>query len=295
VGPYTIVRERGSGGMGVVYEARRDGARAALKVVSSWLVSDVGRQRFRLEAMACAQLTHPNTVHVFDFGETEDGTLYCAMEYLEGLDLGQLVELHGPQSPGRVVRILEQITGALGEAHEKSFVHRDIKPANILLTEGDVAKLVDFGLVMPLALPSALPTPPGGIERLSLEGPVLGTPRYTPPEMALGVGPIGPAADFYALGLVAHFLLTGKHAFDASEPSAILKMQQESRAPDLRKQRPEVSPGLAGAIAWCLEKAPKARPSSATALLAALRVCPEHAAWSQAEADAWWAAHPSAT
>ncbi|MCC6872914.1 MAG: serine/threonine protein kinase [Sandaracinaceae bacterium] len=297
--------------MGIVYEAERDGTPTALKVVSPWLVSEQGRRRFRLEAMACAQLTHPNTVQVFDFGEAEDGTLYCAMELLRGLNLVELVEQHGPQPAGRVLRILSQITGALGEAHDKSFVHRDIKPANIVLTEGDVAKLLDFGLVMPLGVPltpafgiprACLATSPAPspalerqpLERVTLDEPVMGTPRYTAPEIALGVGSVGPPSDFYALGLVAYFLLAGKHAFDAHDPADILRMQQEMGVPDVCSERPDVSPALARAVAWCLEKAPEARPSSAAELAAALDACPDGAGWTDDDARAWWIAHPVA-
>src|SRR5687768_4146535 len=110
----------GEGGMGVIYEAHSgDGARVALKVIADWLVSELGRQRFEREVQACAQLTHPNIVSIYDYGESENGTLYYAMEYLDGVDLGRLVDLDGAQPAPRAARVLHQIAGALGDAHAK--------------------------------------------------------------------------------------------------------------------------------------------------------------------------------
>lgn len=268
--------------MGVVYEARNEhGRRVALKVLSDWLVSEIGRQRFEREVQACAQLTHHNIVAIYDYGQSEDGTLFYAMEYLDGVDLGRLVDLDGPQPAPRSIRILHQIASALGSAHEKGLVHRDIKPPNILLCASggvpDVAKLVDFGLVMPLA-----PT-----TRLSLEGGVLGTPRYVAPEMLTDDGTVSPASDFYALGLVACFLLTGRHAFDGESSAEILRKQRDEKPPSLIDYG--VAPDLASVVAWCLEKSPDARPETAHALREALARCADAARWDEDEASAWWA------
>jgi serine/threonine protein kinase len=284
LGAYTIVRKIGEGGMGVVYEARHDHLErpAALKVLSSWLTTELGRQRFEREVQACAQLTHPNTVEIYDYGEHEDGTLFYAMEYLDGFDLRRLVDLDGPQSGPRTVRVLDQIAGALGEAHDKGLVHRDIKPPNILLCEAggepDVAKLVDFGLVMPLS----------GGRRLTLEGHVLGTPRYTAPEMLQPEAKLRPATDFYALGLVAWFLLSGRHAFDGEGYADILRKQRDQPAPPLTSHVPGLSADLAGVIHWCLEKDPEARPPNARALRDALSSCGDAARWDEDAARAWW-------
>jgi serine/threonine protein kinase len=281
LGPYTIVRRLGEGGMGVVYEATSEqGGRVALKVLSDWLVSEIGRQRFEREIQACAGLAHPNVVAIYDYGESEDGTLYYAMELLDGIDLGRLVELDGAQKAPRVVRILHQIAGALGVAHDKGLVHRDIKPPNLLLCESngkpDVAKLVDFGLVMPMS--------PG--QRLTLDGHVLGTPRYVAPEMLSARGVLGPATDLYALGLVAFYLLTGRHAFDGEGTADILKKQRDEAPPSLTALG--VPQDLSSVVAWCLEKSPQARPKSAHTLREALAGCADMARWNEAEAAAWW-------
>lgn len=285
LGSYVIVRKLGEGGMGVVYEARHDhlDRPAALKVLSDWLTTELGRQRFEREVQACARLTHPSVVDIYDYGETEDGTLYYAMEYLDGFDLGRLVDLDGPQSAARTIRVLDPIAGALGEAHERGLIHRDIKPPNIILCEAggepDVAKLVDFGLVMPLS----------ARHRLTLDGQVLGTPRYVAPEMLKPGGELGPATDFYALGLVAWFLLTGRHTFDGESTADILRMQRDEPPPPLTEVAPGVPADLAAVVHWCLEKDAGHRPTHASALRDALAACADATRWDEAEARAWWA------
>lgn len=281
VAQYTIVRTIGEGGMGVVYEARseRPERRVALKVLSPWLASELGRARFEREVRTAAQLAHPNIVVIYDFGESERGVLYYAMEYLDGLDLRRLVELEGPQPAARVLHVLLQVASALGEAHEHGLVHRDIKPGNIILCElggvPDVAKLVDFGLVLSLR-PS---------RRLTLDGPVLGTPRYAAPESLTDGAAVTAATDFYALGLVAFYLLTGRHAFDGPVSAEILRKQRDEPAPSLVDFG--VPADLAHLIAWCLEKDPSARPHDARALREALASCEEAGRWSDAAAHAW--------
>lgn len=284
LGAYTLVRKLGEGGMGVVYEARHDHLQrpAALKVLSSWLTTELGRQRFEREVQACARLTHPNTVDIYDFGESADGTLYYAMEYLDGFDLARLVTLDGRQPAPRTIRVLDQIAGALGEAHAEGLIHRDIKPPNILLCEAggvpDVAKLVDFGLVMPLSAG----------RRLTLDGHVLGTPRYVAPESLRPGGTMGPPADVYALGLVAWFLLAGRHCFDGESHAAILRKQRDEAPPPLIEAAPGIPSDLAGVVHWCLEKDPAARPSNARALREALARCHDAARWDEEAARAWW-------
>jgi serine/threonine-protein kinase len=285
IGGYTIVRKLGEGGMGIVYEASsaQPERSVALKVLSPWLVSELGRQRFEREVRACAQLTHPSTVLICDYGESEGGILFYAMELLDGLDLHRLVTLDGAQPPARTIRLLDQIAGALGEAHEKGLVHRDIKPQNIILCElggiPDVAKLVDFGLVMSIA---------SSPRRLTLDGPVIGTPRYVAPEMLRAGGEVTAASDFYQLGLVAFFLLTARHAFDGSGSAEILKKQRDEPAPSLVDAAFGVPADLASIVAWCLEKDPGARPKDANTLRSALARCGDATRWDEAEARAWW-------
>lgn len=285
LGAYTLIRKLGEGGMGVVFEARHDHLTrpAAVKVLSSWLTTELGRARFEREVQACAKLTHPNTVEIYDYGEAEDGTLYYAMEHLGGCDLALLVEMDGAQSAARTIRILDQIAGALGEAHEHSLVHRDIKPANIIFCEQggvpDIAKLVDFGLVSPIIQDA---------RRLTVEGRVIGTPRYVAPEMLRAKCELSPAMDFYALGLVAYFLLTGHHAFDGDSSAEILRKQRNEPPVALTTLAPSVPADLASVVHWCLEKAPKKRPAHGRQLREALARCQDASRWNVAEASAWW-------
>lgn len=286
LGSYTIVRTIGEGGMGMVFEARHDAiARpAALKVLSSWLTTELGRARFEREVQASAALTHPNTVRIFDYGEQPDGTLWYAMEYLDGWNLKQLVELDGAQSGARTIRILHQIAGALAEAHDHGLVHRDIKPPNILLCGAggilDTAKLVDFGLVSPMMESTQ--------RRLTTEGAVIGTPRYVAPEMLRPTVTLSPATDFYALGLVAYYLLSARHAFDGASAAEILYKQRGEEPTPLTALVPSLASDLASVVHWCLDKDPAKRPQSGRALSEALLECYDADQWDEDAAAEWW-------
>jgi tRNA A-37 threonylcarbamoyl transferase component Bud32 len=221
VGQYRLRRRIGAGGMGEVYlaEHRLLKRPCALKLIRPDRLGDPRAvARFEREVRATAGLSHPNTVEVYDYGRTRDGTYYFVMEYLPGLNLAELVERHGPVPPGRVVYLLRQICGALGEAHAAGLIHRDIKPSNVLAArrggQDDVAKLLDFGLVRPAAAPSAA--------GLSADGQVVGTPLYMSPEQAGGGREVDERSDIYSLGAVAYHLLTGRPPFDGEETMAVL-------------------------------------------------------------------------
>src|SRR5262249_49441870 len=151
-------------------------------------------ERFEREVRLTASLSHPNIVEIYDYGRAEDGTYYYVMEYLNGLSLAELVERHGPLPPGRVVYLLRRGCGALGEAHAAGLIHRALKPSNIFAARrgglGDVAKLLDFGLVRPRA--------GSDTAHLSREGQVLGTPLYMSPEQASGGRELDGRSDIYS-------------------------------------------------------------------------------------------------
>ena len=203
LGQYTLKEKLGEGGMGVVYRAEHEMLRrpTAIKLLPPGKAGEDSLKRFEREVQMTARLTSPHTVSIFDFGRTPDGLFYYVMEYLDGIDLEDLVKQNGPVAPGRAVRILRQVCAALAEAHGIGLIHRDIKPANILLCERggfpDIAKVLDFGLVREI---SAASDP-----RLTAENVLHGTPQYLAPEAIRNEDSIDARSDLYALGAVGLF------------------------------------------------------------------------------------------
>jgi serine/threonine-protein kinase len=249
-----------------------DGSRAQLAVA-----------RFRREAEAAARLRSPHTVELYDFGVTQEGTLYLVMELLDGVDLETLVRRHGPLPAARVIHILRQICESLEEAHRAGLVHRDIKPANIHVgrvgLEHDFVKVLDFGLVKSVA---------GGDESVvSGAGLTPGTPTYMAPETAQG-GEVDARADLYSLGCVAYFLLTGRVVFEGETAiQVILKHLEQRPVPPSRWLTSPLPPALEQTILACLAKRPGDRPRSAAEVAERLESAVT-GSWSQEEAAQWW-------
>lgn len=282
-GSYELEGELGRGAMGVVHVARHRllGRRAALKVLPDEL-DPLALRRFVREVCRTAFLHHPSTVTVYDYGRSERGRFYYAMELVDGYDLASLVERSGPLAPGRVLAILRDVAGALAEAHGQGLVHRDIKPANLMLCReagrrtngGERAKVLDFGLLREAA-------DPGGDER------VTGTPHYLAPEAIRTPSDIDGRADLYSLGATAYFLLTGRQVFaDASGALGVCAAQlNEPVLPP--SQVVAVPPELEQIVLRLLAKDRMERPASASELQELLeRVSIETP--SLAEANAWW-------
>jgi serine/threonine protein kinase len=203
------------------------------------------------------------------------------MEYLDGLNLQQLVERYGAQPSDRVVMILVQVCGALAEAHRSGLIHRDIKPANIILCErgglADFAKVVDFGLVKELDVESGKSTTG-----------ILGTPSYIAPEAVTEPNKVGTAVDLYALGAVAYYLLTGKKVFDGKTPIDVcLQHVTGVVVPPSQVTTAEIPAALEELVLQCLSKQPDLRPT-ATALAKLLRALPRAGNWSEEDAEGWW-------
>ena len=296
MGSYQLGELLGRGGMGEVYHARhRMLARpAAIKLIrpevlagSDPAAAQLAVTRFRREAETAASLRSPHTVELYDFGVTEDQTLYFVMELLEGLNLDSLVRLHGPLPPGRVVHILRQVCASLEEAHVRGLVHRDIKPANIhvgrLGLVYDFVKVLDFGLVKPATVR------PTEDSLATQAGLVIGTPGYLAPENALSAT-VDRRADLYSLGCVAYFLLTGRQVFEGETVMQVFAQHLQAAPPPPSQQAPStVPPGLDQLVLECLAKKPEDRPTSAAELerrLAAVDVEP----WTDVDARQWWAA-----
>jgi serine/threonine protein kinase len=269
LGPYTLASKIGQGAMGEVYRAWNPalGDWRAIKLLPRG-ASARDRQRFEKEARLGAALHHPNTVSIFERGEGRDGTCYYAMELLEGVNLQQLVEREGPQSPERVVQILLQLCAALEQTHAQGLVHRDIKPENVLLTGPrlEVAKLIDFGLVEHL----------GAVAEGQPEGTLIGTPLYISPEAILAPETVGARSDLYGLGAVAYFLLRGTPVFHGRSVVEVCSHHLHTLPESL-------SAALGGAISAelerivldCLAKDPADRPASAAELAQRLAGCIE--------------------
>jgi eukaryotic-like serine/threonine-protein kinase len=292
LGAYTLESQIGAGGMGEVWSAsHRYLARpAAIKLVRPTTIGSGQRalpERFEREAQATAALKSPHTVQVYDFGASDDGRLYYAMELLDGTDLDSLVKRHGAQPPERVVHWLRQVCHSLAEAHENGLVHRDIKPANLFVCrygrEDDFVKVLDFGLVS-LSRSENAPGP-----TLTATGHVIGTPSCMPPEMATNRHAVDGRSDLYSLGCVAYFLLTGKHVFRAASAIEIVAGHVTQRPPAPSQDAGQGIPQeLDQIVLACLEKQPEDRPQSADELLAMLDRCAFAEPWTQARARSWW-------
>jgi len=290
LGQYTLDRKIGEGGNGAVYRAHHALLRrpTAIKLLLPDRVGAENVDRFEREVQHMSQLTHPNTVAVFDYGRSPDGVFYYAMEYLGGIDLEHLVKQFGPQPSGRVVHILTQVCGALHEAHAAKLIHRDIKPANIILCERgavlDVAKVVDFGLVKEITRDATASTQV-----------ILGTPAYVAPEAVTDPDHITHAVDLYALGAVGYYLITGRRLFEGKTAVEVC-IQHVTRPPRPPSELPGVtiSAALEAILLRCLAKQPAERHASAAALAEALESLPPAGDWSKADAAAWWDAFRTA-
>src|SRR5262245_49336298 len=284
LGQYVLREKLGDGGMGEVYLAQHVLLRrpCALKLIRPERAGDPKNlRRFEREVQATATLTHPNTVQVYDYGHTNDGTFYYVMEYLPGLTLEALVKQAGPLPPARAIHFLRQICGALEEAHARGLIHRDIKPGNVMTCERggipDVAKLLDFGLVLP-------PAGDADGDKLTQDGTVAGTPAYLSPEQAGGEGAVDARSDVYSVGALAYLLLTGRPPFAGRTGMKMIAAHLYEVPEPLSRHRPDVPADLEGVILRCLAKEPNARFPDAESLNAALSSCCAAGRWTARDA-----------
>ena len=290
LGSYTLDEKVGQGGMGVVYKASHALLQrpAAIKLLVPERAGERAVERFEREVQVTSRLTHPNTISIYDFGRTPDGTFYYAMEYVDGLDLQTLVEHHGPQPPARVAHLLSQLAGALAEAHDAGLIHRDVKPANVMVCERggmlDVVKVLDFGLVKQMDSDE---------DAASTDAHrIVGTPLYLAPEALTAPESLDARSDLYALGALAYFLLTGSAPFSGTNVVDVCRQHLYSDPTPVSLRAPNPVPhALETLVMSCLAKSREARPPSASHVRAAL--LPLASTWGQRDASAWWADSPA--
>ena len=287
LGRYRLKEKIGSGGMGEVYLAEHYLLKrpCVIKLIRPDKAGDERvLKRFQREVQATAKLTHWNTVEIFDFGRTEEGTFYYVMEYLPGMSLADLVEQHGALPPERVIHLLVQTCNALREAHGVGLIHRDIKPGNIFAARRggvyDVAKLLDFGLVKPIMEDQPLD--------LTAEGTVTGSPLFMSPEQALGESSADVRTDIYSLGAVAYYLVTGRPPFTADKTIKIIIAHANEPVVAPSKHRPDVPADLERVILRCLEKRPEDRFQDVDQVAQALSECEAAGRWSPDHSAQWW-------
>jgi serine/threonine-protein kinase len=287
LGQYRLMKPLGAGAMGEVYLAEHLMLKrpCAIKLIHPDRAGDPRvLARFEREVRMTARLSHWNTVEIFDYGRTDDGTFFYVMEYLPGLSLADLLERHGPLPAERVVHLLRQTCQGLREAHAVGLIHRDIKPGNLFAAQRgglfDVVKLLDFGLVKPVdENPSA---------RLSHEGGISGTPLFMSPEQARGLGDLDARSDIYSLGSVAYALLTGRPPFDGTNPLDVMIAHVRDEVAWPSQHQADVPADLERVILRCLAKSPEDRYQDADSLEQALAACAAADKWTQWHAARWW-------
>jgi len=294
LGQYQLSEKIGSGGMGVVYKAHHALLRreTAIKLLLPEKADPGAIARFEQEVRLTCRLTHPNTIQVFDYGHTPDGIFYYAMEYLDGLNLHELVHRYGAQPEERVVHILRQVCESLTEAHGVGLIHRDIKPANVFLCDRggvpDIVKVLDFGLVKHV---SAQPDQTLATETPGDDG-IVGTPNFIAPEAIKDCNQSDVRSDLYSLGALGYFLLTGKEVFDGDSIAELCRKHlHETPVPPGTRVGKSFELDLEALLMRCLEKDPAARPQSARELRQALAECRLAETWTPERRSTWWVEH----
>ena len=263
-GRYELHRRIGRGGMAEVSLARDQllDRPVAIKVLFPEFATDPAFvERFRREATAAANLNHPNIVGVYDWGEAE-GTYFIVMEYVDGRSLSQILRAEGPLHPDRVADVGADVAAALGFAHRNGVVHRDVKPGNVLVDQGGLVKVADFGIARAITASSD--------DNLTQIGTVMGTATYFSPEQARGDA-VDPRSDIYSLGCVLYELVVGRPPFSGDSPVAIAYKQVHEAPVPPRQVNSAVPPALEAIILKCLAKNPANRYPSAEDLRADLR------------------------
>ena len=299
MGSYQLIELLGTGGMGEVWRAQHRllARTAAIKLVRPEVLgartdaeARLALRRFEREAQATAQLSSPHTIHLFDFGQTEEGTFYYVMELLAGRDLESLVREFGPVPANRAIFLLRQVCHSLADAHARGLVHRDIKPANIYVCrmglEYDFVKVLDFGLVKFKERSQDPDT------LMTLDHTTTGTPAYMAPETIVGDEAVDRRADVYALGCVAYVLLTGRLVFEGDTAMKVLMQHLHAEpVPPSARTEMAIPRELDDLVMACLRKDPAERPQDARQLFQMACAARNCGVWDTTEAQTWWEAH----
>lgn len=268
---YAIEAKIGEGSMGNVYRAKHlhMDTKVAIKILHDHLVSDQTTvERFRREARAALIISHPNAIHVMDFGISENKTVYLVMEFLEGVSLRKILTPNRPMPLARVLNLSQQICAALDAAHSHNIIHRDLKPENIMIlnpnTENEIVKVLDFSI-------AKLKSPENESKQdLTIPGMVIGTPQYMSPEQAEGQN-LDITSDIYSLGIILYEMLAGVLPFKAANPMALMLKHIHAMPRPLRESLPDIPPALDVLISQVLAKRPSQRPQQALQLAATLQ------------------------
>ena len=286
LGQFHLSEKLGEGAMGVVYRAEHKMMRreTALKLLKKDVLQDLDLKLFEKEVQMTCRLTHPNTISIYDYGQTDEGIFYYAMEYLNGLSLRLLINETGPLLVSRAVYIMRKICASLNEAHSIGLIHRDIKADNIVLCKQagiyDVVKVLDFGLVRDL-----------GAAPDELQDKISGTPRYISPEAIDTPSDVDARTDIYALGILLCLMITGKYPYpdtDSQGEMLLSHLEVEPTKPsDLVKFA--IPRALDELVMWCLKKDRNQRPQSVLEL--DVKLAEYEGDWGEAKAEIWWKQH----
>ena len=289
MGPYWLAERIGEGGIGNVYHARHDLLKrpSAVKLLKPTRATDEMTARFRREAKLASQLTHPNMIEIYDYGIGVDGTLFYAMELLDGDTVGELVVRNGPMPVARVAHLMRQVCAGLAEAHGKGLVHRDVSITNIMAClyggEYDFVKILDFGLVKSMVEEQS--------QVITRAVRILGTVQYMAPERLHDPAGVDVRADVYAVGGVTFFLASGHRMFEVEDTVALTSRVINETPPRLSEVAEQpIPPELDDLVAACLAKDRNDRPSSIHEVKAVLDRIAEHERWTQSDARAAWEA-----
>jgi eukaryotic-like serine/threonine-protein kinase len=291
IGAYRVTEKIGEGGLGIVYKGQHRllGRMAAIKLLKVQSTNPQLTKRFEREVRMASKLVHPNAISIFDYGLSDEGAFYYAMEYIPGVNLSELLAYNKSIPLSRSLHMLVQICGAIREAHLTGMVHRDIKPQNIMVCYragiADVIKVLDYGLVKSFVDNTSNDT--------TVTGVLIGTPKFMAPERLETPWLADPKIDIYSIGTVAYYLLTGHTPAPGMTPNGMLEAMASEQSSYREIAGQKAFQEFIRLIGFCVSADPSLRPGSVGAIIDVLQKIQESYPWQQASAEAWWIEHES--